>query len=41
MTKYHKINSMFKRYTKDNNVGNDSIGKFIPGEWALPEFEVN
>jgi hypothetical protein len=34
MSEYHKINAPFKRYTEG-----PLKGKFIPGEWAMPEFK--
>jgi hypothetical protein len=45
MSKYPKINGVFKRYTKeDKQEGNIPEGKewgeFIDGEWSQPEFEL-
>jgi len=42
--KYHKINGVFKRYTKEDDKKGlipegKKWGEFIDGEWATPEFE--
>lgn len=41
---YHKINGVYKRYTKEdkqaNTIPDGKVwGEFIDGEWATPEFE--